>query len=149
VSLSILDKLNQDMKEAMRAKDKQRLTVIRSVKSSVQNEAINAGHELSDEEVLTVLNREMKQRRESLQEFEKAGREDLVDKIQQEISVLADYMPEQLSDKELQAVVDETIAETGASSKADMGRVMGAVMPKVKGRADGTAVRTLVQQSLK
>jgi uncharacterized protein len=149
VSLSILDKLNQDMKEAMRAKDKQRLTVIRSVKSSVQNEAINAGHELSDEEVLTVLNREMKQRRESLQEFEKAGREDLVDKIQQEISVLADYMPEQLSDKELQAVVDETIAETGASSKADMGLVMGAVMPKVKGRADGTAVRTLVQQSLK
>ncbi len=149
MSLSILDKLNQDMKEAMRAKDKQRLTVIRSVKSSVQNEAINAGHELSDEEVLTVLNREMKQRRESLQEFEKAGREDLVDKIQQEISVLADYMPEQLSDKELQAVVDETIAETGASSKADMGRVMGAVMPKVKGRADGTAVRTLVQQSLK
>ncbi|TVP85022.1 MAG: GatB/YqeY domain-containing protein [Alkalicoccus sp.] len=149
MSLSILDRLNQDMKEAMRAKDKQRLTVIRSVKSSVQNEAINAGHELSDEEVLTVLNREMKQRRESLQEFEKAGREDLVDKIQQEISVLADYMPEQLSDKELQAVVDETIAETGASSKADMGRVMGAVMPKVKGRADGAAVRTLVQQSLK
>ncbi|PTL40552.1 GatB/YqeY domain-containing protein [Alkalicoccus saliphilus] len=149
MSLSILDKLNQDMKEAMRAKEKQRLTVIRSVKSSVQNEAINAGHELSDEEVLTVLNREMKQRRESLQEFEKAGREDLVDKIQQEISILADYMPEQLSDKELQAVVDETIAETGASSKADMSRVMGAVMPKVKGRADGTAVRSLVQQSLK
>jgi uncharacterized protein len=148
VSLSVLDQLNQDMKQAMREKDKQRLSVIRSVKGSIQNEAINIGHDLSDEEVLTVLNREMKQRRESLHEFEKADRSDLVAKTQAEIDVLADYMPEQLSDEELKKVVDETIAETGAVSKSEMGKVMGAVMPKVKGRADGAAVRRLVQQSL-
>ncbi|WP_147802948.1 GatB/YqeY domain-containing protein [Alkalicoccus halolimnae] len=148
MSLSVLDQLNQDMKQAMREKDKQRLSVIRSVKGSIQNETINLGHDLSDEEVLTVLNREMKQRRESLHEFEKAGRSDLVAKTQAEIDVLADYMPEQLSDEELQKIVDETIAETGAVSKSEMGKVMGAVMPKVKGRADGTAVRRLVQQSL-
>ncbi|PRO65099.1 GatB/YqeY domain-containing protein [Alkalicoccus urumqiensis] len=148
MSLPLLDQLNQDMKQAMKQKEKQRLQVIRSVKNAIQNEQINAGHELSDEEALTVLNREMKQRRESLQEFDKAGRQDLVDKTQAEIDVLKDYLPEQLSEEELQQIVNETIAETGASGKSDMGRVMGAVMPKVKGRADGSDVRRLVQQSL-
>lgn len=148
MSPSVLDQLNQDMKQAMRDKDKQRLSVIRSVKSSIQNEAINLGHELSDEEALTVLNREMKQRRESLQEFDKAERFDLSEKTQAEIDILTEYLPAQLTEAELQAVVDDTIAETGASSKAEMGKVMSAVMPKVKGRADGTTVRKLVQQSL-
>lgn len=148
MSQSVLDQLNQDMKQAMRDKDKLRLSVIRSVKGALQNEEISLGHALSEEEALTVLNREMKQRRESLQEFDKADRNDLVEKMQAEINVLTDYLPAQLTEQELQSIVNETIEETGASGKSDMGKVMGAVMPKVKGRADGTAVRNLVQQSL-
>ncbi|WP_035211101.1 GatB/YqeY domain-containing protein [Alkalicoccus chagannorensis] len=144
----MINQLNEDMKQAMRAKEKERLSVIRSVKSALQNEAIQAGHDLSEEEVLTVLNREMKQRRESLQEFSRADREDLASKTQREIDLLSRYLPEQMSDEELQAVIDEAVAESGASGRADMGRVMGLVMPRVKGKADGGLVRERVQQSL-
>ncbi|MCL6617250.1 MAG: GatB/YqeY domain-containing protein, partial [Anoxybacillus ayderensis] len=94
------------------------------------------------------LSRELKQRKDSLQEFEKAGRTDLVDKVKEEITVLELYMPKQLSEEELVQIVKETIAEVGASSKADMGKVMGAIMPKVKGKADGSLVNKLVQQHL-
>jgi uncharacterized protein len=146
--LNILDQLNQDMKDAMRSRDKQRLSVIRSVKSSLQNESINKGQELTDDEILTVLNREMKQRKESLHEFEQADRQDLVIKTNAEIQVLSEYMPSQLSDEELRQIVHETIEQVGAQSKSDMGKVMGAIMPKVKGRADGSEVKQLVHQSL-
>ncbi|QKS73207.1 GatB/YqeY domain-containing protein [Paenalkalicoccus suaedae] len=146
--MHILDQLNQDMKDAMRKKDKQRLSVIRGVKSTLQNEAINKGSELSEDEVLTVLNREMKQRRESLHEFEQAERQDLVEKTKAEVSILSEYMPAQLDEAELDAIVAETVTEVGATSKADMGKVMGAIMPKVKGRADGTAVKKRVEQAL-
>lgn len=132
----------------MRSRDKQRLSVIRSVKSSLQNEAINKGQELIDDEILSVLNREMKQRKESLYEFEQADRKDLVDKTNIEIQILSEYMPSQFSDEELQQVVLETIEQVGATSKSDMGKVMSAIMPKVKGRADGSKVKNLVQQSL-
>ncbi|MFC4738167.1 GatB/YqeY domain-containing protein [Bacillus daqingensis] len=144
----VVEKLQQDMKQAMRDKDKIRLSVIRSVRGAMQNEAIGLGRELSEEEALTVLNRELKQRRESLQEFDKADRSDLVEKMNSEISVLQDYLPEQLSEQEVKDMVAKTVEETGASSKADMGMVMGAVMPKVKGRADGTLVRQIVQEQL-
>ncbi|WP_280768508.1 GatB/YqeY domain-containing protein [Salipaludibacillus daqingensis] len=146
--MNILDQLNQDMKDAMRNRDKQRLSVIRSVKSSLQNDQINKGEELSDDEILTVLNREMNQRKESLYEFEKADRKELVDKTNAEIQLLSEYMPSQLSDEELQLIVTETVEEVGAKSKSDMGKVMGAIMPKVKGRTDGSKVKNFVQQSL-
>jgi uncharacterized protein YqeY len=136
------------MKEAMRNKEKQRLSVIRSVKASLQNESIKLGKEITDEEALSVLSREMKQRKESLHEFEQANRSDLVEKTKLEIELLEEYMPAQLSDEELQQIVDETIQETGAGSKAQMGKVMGAIMPKVKGRADGTRVKQMVEQNL-
>ncbi len=132
----------------MRNRDKQRLSVIRSVKSSLQNDQINKGEELSDDEILTVLNREMNQRKESLYEFEKADRKELVDKTNAEIQLLSEYMPSQLSDEELQLIVTETVEEVGAKSKSDMGKVMGAIMPKVKGRTDGSKVKNFVQQSL-
>ncbi|NJP36498.1 GatB/YqeY domain-containing protein [Alkalicoccus luteus] len=144
----VVEQLQQDMKQAMRNKDKTRLSVIRSVRGAMQNEAIGLGRELSEEEALTVLNRELKQRRESLQEFDKADRSDLVEKMNGEILVLQDYLPEQLSEQEVRDMVAQTVKETGASSKADMGTVMGAVMPKVKGRADGTLVRKIVQEQL-
>lgn len=146
--MSLLERLNNDMKQAMKSKDKDKLTVIRMIKASLQNEAIKLGNELSEEQELTVLSREMKQRKDSLHEFDKAGRPDLVEKLRQELEVVELYMPEQLSEEEVDSIVRETIAETGASSKADMGKVMSAIMPKVKGKADGSLVNKLVQQHL-
>jgi uncharacterized protein len=147
--LSLLERLNNDMKQAMKNKEKDRLTTIRMIKASLQNEAIKFGkQELSEEEELTVLSREVKQRKDSLQEFEKAGREDLVEKIQNELKHVEVYMPQQLSEEEVASIVKEAIAETGAASKADMGRVMAVIMPKVKGKADGSLVNKLVQQHL-
>ncbi|MDG5786541.1 GatB/YqeY domain-containing protein [Evansella sp. AB-P1] len=146
--MNLLDQLNQDMKDAMKKKEKQRLTVIRSLKSALQNEAIDLGRELSDDESLTVLSREMKKLKESLQGYEQANREDLVEKTKVEIELVEVYMPSQLSDEELEQIVKETISEVGATSKADMGKVMGAIMPKVKGRADGKKINQLVQKLL-
>ncbi|MCV9884903.1 GatB/YqeY domain-containing protein [Metabacillus halosaccharovorans] len=147
--MSLLDRLNQDMKQAMKNKEKDKLVVIRMVKAALQNEAIKLGNnELSAEEELTVLSRELKQRKDSLQEFKNADRLDLVEKTQAEIDILVDYMPEQLSEEEVSEIVKKTISEVNATSKADMGKVMGALMPKVKGKADGSLVNKLVQQQL-
>jgi uncharacterized protein YqeY len=136
------------MKQAMKNKEKAKLSVIRMIKASIQNEAIKFGHDLSEDEELTVLSREVKQRKDSLHEFEKAGREDLVEKIRTELQYVDVYMPKQLTEEELSAIVQETISEVGAVSKADMGKVMSAIMPKVKGKADGSLVNKLVQQHL-
>ncbi|OZI10206.1 GatB/YqeY domain-containing protein [Bacillus sp. FJAT-42315] len=146
--MSLLERLNNDMKQAMKNKEKDKLTVIRMLKASLQNEAIKAGKELAEDDELAVLSREVKQRKDSLHEFEKAGREDLVSKIQTELTYVNIYMPEQLSEEELEAIVQETIVEVNASSKADMGKVMSALMPKVKGKADGGTVNKLVQTKL-
>ncbi|KON86996.1 hypothetical protein AF332_09355 [Sporosarcina globispora] len=146
--MSLLERLNEDMKQAMRNKEKEKLTVIRMIKASLQNEAIKLGEDLNEEQELTVLSREVKQRKDSLHEFEKAGREDLVEKIRTELQYVELYMPKQLSEEEVSKIVAETIAETGATSKADMGKVMAAIMPKVKGKADGSLVNKLVQQHL-
>ncbi|GLI86408.1 hypothetical protein AF331_01945 [Rossellomorea marisflavi] len=147
--MSLLDRLNDDMKQAMKNKEKEKLSVIRMLKASLQNEAIKHGkQQLSEDEELTVLSREVKQRKDSLQEFQNAGRDDLVEKLQAELTYVEIYMPEQLSEEEVSAIVQETVAEVGASSKADMGRVMGAIMPKVKGKADGALVNKLVLHHL-
>ncbi|WCK53470.1 GatB/YqeY domain-containing protein [Aneurinibacillus sp. Ricciae_BoGa-3] len=146
--MKLVERLNEEMKQAMKSKDKLKLSVIRMVKSSVKNEEINQGKELTDDEVLTVLTRELKQRRDSLQEFEKAGREDLAAHARDEINVLIEYMPEQLDEEEIRKLVSEAIQQSGASSKKDMGKVMGALMPKVKGRADGSLVNKIVQELL-
>ncbi|WLR49890.1 GatB/YqeY domain-containing protein [Bacillus tianshenii] len=147
--MKLAERLTDDMKQAMKNRDKDKLAVIRMVRASLQNEAIKLGKdELSQDEELTILNRELKQRKDSLHEFQEAGRNDLAEKTQSEIDVLQTYMPEQLSDEELDQIVQETIAEVGASSKADMGKVMGAIMPKVKGKADGSKVNQAVMKHL-
>ena len=146
--MSLLERLNNDMKQAMKNKEKDKLSVIRMIKASVQNESIKLGHDLSEEEELTVLSRELKQRKDSLHEFEKAGREDLVEKLRTELTFVELYMPKQLSEEELADIVKTTISEVGANSKAEMGKVMAAIMPKVKGKADGSLVNKLVQQHL-
>ncbi|MGG2941726.1 GatB/YqeY domain-containing protein [Bacillus safensis] len=147
--MSLLEQLNSDMKLMMKNREKDKLVVIRMVKASLQNEAIKLKKDsLTGDEELTVLSREIKQRKDSLHEFSKANRLDLVDKVQKEIDILAVYLPEQLSEEELQTIVKETITETGASSKADMGKVMSAIMPKVKGKADGAVINRLVSEQL-
>ncbi|PKR79033.1 hypothetical protein CEY16_04590 [Halalkalibacillus sediminis] len=147
--MTLLERLNEDMKQAMRNKEKDKLTVIRMVKASLQNEAIKKKDgELSEEEELQVLTREVKQRKDSLQEFREADREDLAVKTEQELVIIEQYLPKQLTDDELKQVIQETIEEVGASSKQDMGRVMSAVMPKVQGKADGSKVNQIVMKQL-
>lgn len=146
--MSLLERLNNDMKQAMKNKEKDKLSVIRMLKASIQNEALKQRQDLTDDEELTVLSRELKQRKDSLQEFENAGRSDLVDKVRTELVYVEAYMPEQLSEEKISEIVKQTIEEVSATSKADMGRVMGALMPKVKGKADGSLVNKLVQQHL-
>ena len=147
-SVTLLSTLNADMKTAMKAKDKERLAVIRMLKASLQNEEIKVGHELNADEELTILSREMKQRRDSLAEFEKAGREDLSEKVKIEIAIVEKYLPAQLSDEEIRQIVTQAIADTNATSPSEFGKVMGAVMPKVKGKADGNQVNAIVKELL-
>lgn len=147
--MSLMDKLNEDMKQAMKDKDKEKLSVIRMVKASLQNEAIQLGVDtLQEENELSILSRELKQRNDSLKEFKNAGREDLVEKLEKEIEILTVYLPKQLTEEELEEIVKETISEVNATSKKDFGKVMGRIMPKVKGKADGSIVQKIVQQQL-
>lgn len=142
------DQLTADMKEAMKAKDKERLSVVRMLKASVQNEEIKLGHDLTDEEALTLLSRELKQRKDSYEEFKSAGREDLLAPLEKEICIVQTYLPEPLTTEELTSIITETISEVQAEQMSDFGKVMGAVMPKVKGRADGKEIQAIVKQQL-
>lgn len=146
--MTVLEELNQDMKTAMKAKDRESLTTIRMLKSALQNEQINKGDELTEDEELTILAREKKQRVESLNEFKEADRTDLVEKLEKELSIVDHYLPEQLSEEEIVQIVQDAVEQTGADSMKDMGKVMGAVLPKVKGKADGSLVSSIVKQEL-
>lgn len=146
--MSILNQLNEDMKTAMRAKDKDSLTTIRMIKSAIQNEEIRKGSELNQDEEIAIVSREKKQRLESLNEFEKAERDDLVEKLNRELEIVDKYLPEQLAEDEVRGIVNETINEVGAESMQDMGKVMSTIMPKVAGRADGGTINKLVREEL-
>lgn len=146
--MNLSERLNDDMKQAMKSQDKFKLTTIRMMRASVKNMEIELRRPLEDSEVLDILSREIKIRKDSLQEFQKAGRDDLVTGLAAEIEIISQYLPEQLTEEEIQEIVRQTIHELGASSKADMGKVMGALMPKTKGRADGKLVNKAVQQFL-
>lgn len=148
--MSIKDLLTEDMKQAMKDKEsgKLRLSVIRMARANIKNIEIDEKRELNDDEVLAVLVKEVKMRQDSLEEFAKAGREELVEQAKQEIAILRKYLPEQLSDEELRALVEEAVAETGAAGPKDMGKVMAALMPKTRGRADGKRINTMVRELL-
>lgn len=146
--MSLLDNLKKDMITAMKAKDKETLSVVRMLKASVQNEQINLGHDLTPDEENALMAKEYKQRKDSMAEFEKGGRQDLVDATKKEMAVVAKYMPKQMSADEVQKVVEETISEVNATSMKDFGKVMGAIMPKVKGKADGKVVNESVKKVL-
>ncbi|RCW51296.1 GatB/YqeY domain-containing protein [Paenibacillus prosopidis] len=147
--MNLSERLTDDMKQAMKNQDKFKLSVIRMMRASVKNLEIDLKRPLDDNEVLEILSREVKQRKDSLQEFKKAGRDDLVADLVVEIEIISQYLPEQLTEEEIQEIVTQTIHELGASSKADMGKVMSALLPKTKGRADGKLVNQFVQQLLK
>ncbi|MBW5444890.1 GatB/YqeY domain-containing protein [Cohnella sp. CFH 77786] len=146
--MNLADRLNEDMKQAMKSGDKFRLSTIRLVRASIKNQEIELRRPLNDDEMIQVVSRELKQRRDSLQDFQKAGREDLVANVSAEIEIISQYLPQQLTEEEIKEIVLQTMQETGASSKSDLGKLMGALMPKVKGRADGKLVNQLVQQLL-
>ena len=146
---TLLDRLQSDVKEAMKARDSDRVQSLRMFVNSVQTEAKSKLRDLSDDEVVTVLQREKKKRVEAAEAFEAGGHPDRAEAERTQAAMLDEYLPEQLSDEELQALVAAAIAETGASAPSDMGTVMKAVMPKVAGRADGKAVSSAVGAALR
>jgi uncharacterized protein YqeY len=143
------DKVNADMTAAMKAKDAPRLSALRMLKAAIMNKGVEKGHDLDDTEVQQVVSSLVKQRRDSIEQFEKAGRTDLVDKETGEIKVLEHYLPPAASVADIEAAVAAAIAETGASSPKDMGKVMKAVMPMLAGKnADGKTVNEIVRRKL-
>ncbi|MFD1422961.1 GatB/YqeY domain-containing protein [Laceyella tengchongensis] len=146
--MSLSTQLDQDMKLALKNKDKGKLSTIRMLKAALKKVEIDKRRPLTDDEILDVITKQVKQRRDSIVEYEKAGRDELAAKEKEEMVILESYLPEQLSEEEVRAIVAEAVKQVGASSKADMGKVMGAIMPKVKGRADGRLVNRLVSEAL-
>ena len=147
--MSLMEKLTADMKEAMKQGEKERLSVIRLVRGSVRQAEIDGKKTLSDDEIIGVITKEVKMRRDSIEEFERGGRSDLVEKTQAEIAILMPYLPAQLSPDEVRQIVETAVAEVGATTAKDMGKVMGVLMPRVKGRADGKLVNEIVRSLLK
>lgn len=146
--MSLEERLLQDQNEATKARDRFRLTVIRMLRAELQNAAIAKKAPLNPDEALTVLAREVKRRQESLGDYERADRPELLESLKQEIALLQHYLPDQLSEDELIEMVRQVVSEAGAVKKSDLGRVMGLLMPRVKGRAGGTAVRQAVEKVL-
>jgi uncharacterized protein YqeY len=146
--VSLRDRIQSDVATAMRSGDALRRDVLRMTQSAAYNVEKREKRTLSEEDYAAVLAKEVKTRRESVDAFRKGGREDLVAKEEAEIAILSKYLPQQLTDDEIQALVDEAIAATGASSARDMGKVMGVLSPKTRGRADGKRVSELVARAL-
>ena len=146
--MGLIEDIQAAVKEAMKNKEKLRLGVLRMLMSELKNRKIELQRELEEADILQVITRMVKQRHDSAEQFAKGGREELAAKEKGEIEVLESYLPEGLSEAELEELVKQAIAETGAQSKKDMGKVMKAVMPKIAGRADGKQVNQLVSRLL-
>ena len=146
--MGLLEKLQNEMKTALKSGDKERLSVIRMLISEIKKAQIDAKKELTDDEIINILQKYAKQRKESIKQYKEAGREDLAQKEELELKIVSEFLPEALSEEEIEKIVEETIKETGASSMKDMGKVMKAAMEKVKGRADGSVVSKIVKEKL-
>lgn len=146
--MSLKDQLTQDMKEAMKAKQSERLGTIRQLRGAIKNKEIERQQELDDEAILGVIGTLVKQRREAAQMYRDNDRPELADKEEAELEVLQQYLPAQLSEDELRTIVGEVIAEIGATSIKDMGKVMPRIMAKTKGAADGKIVNQIVREHL-
>lgn len=146
--MSLTERINQDVKQAMKARDKETLKVIRMIKSALQMEQLKHSESLTEEEEITIIVRELKQRKDSLAEFEKAERHDLVEEVTAEIEVVERYLPKQLSEEEIEVEVQKVMDELGATSSADFGKVMGKAMANLKGQADGNLVKQVTKKLL-
>jgi uncharacterized protein YqeY len=146
--MSLKEILLEDMKTAMREKDTLKKNAIQMVRSAILQVEKDNRVTLDDDSIIDVIGKEVKKRRDSLSEFEKSGRQDLIDNLKTEIDVLMQYLPEQLSEEELEKIVKQAIQDTGASSMKDIGKVMQAVMPNVKGRADGKIINQIIKKIL-
>ena len=146
--MSLKDRITSDVKDAMRAKDKPRLGTLRLITAAIKQQEVDERIELDDTQVLALLDKMRKQRRESISQFEKAKRDDLIAQEVSELDIIKTYLPEQLSDAEIAALIDETMAATGAASIKDMGKVMGQLKPKLQGRADMAAVSAMIKAKL-
>ena len=146
--MTLTERINQDIKTAMKAKDKDSLKVLRMLKAALQKEALEQPEPLSQDQKITIISQELKQRRDSLAEFKKADREDLVSATQDEIVIVQKYLPEQLSPEALEAKVREIMAQVGVTSKADFGKVMGLAASSLKGQAEGKAINETVKRLL-
>jgi uncharacterized protein YqeY len=146
--MSLKERLLEDMKNAMKQKDTVSKNAIQMARAAILQVEKDNQITLDDDGIIEVIAKEVKKRRDVLPDYERSGRQDLVDELKTEIAVLMKYLPQQLSEEELEAVVRQAVEETGASSPKDMGRVMQAVMPKVKGRADGKLVNAIVKKIL-
>ena len=144
----LTEKIRADLTAAMKAQEKERLSTIRMLQSAVKNEQINAGHELSDEEAMSVIRKAVKQRQDSIEQYTNAGRTELADKERSEMELLKTYLPAELSAEELEAGIREIIASTGAQSKKDLGKVMKEATARFKGRVDGKKIQEAVSRLL-
>ncbi|MCF7885336.1 MAG: GatB/YqeY domain-containing protein [Candidatus Marinimicrobia bacterium] len=146
--MGLLEKITEDMKKAMKNKQKNRMQVLRLLRSDLKTAMIDKKGEFTEEDAMAVITKAAKNRKESIESYKKGDREDLVEEEQKELEVIEEYLPEQMSDNEIKALVDEVIEETGATSMSDMGKVMGTIMPQVKGKADGNKVQAIVRSKL-
>lgn len=145
---ALRDRLSIELREAMKARDRTRVATIRLLMTAVREREVEVGHDLSDEEVEEVAATQAKRRREAAEAYDEGGRPELAERERAELAILETYLPEQLSNGELDAIIDEAVAATGASGPGDTGKVMGRVMGQVKGRADGSEVRRRVADRL-
>jgi len=146
--MSLKERILQDVKDAMRTKDKPRLATLRLITAAIKQREVDERIELDDTQVITVLDKMSKQRRESISQFEQAGRDDLIAQEAAELELIQTYLPEQLGEDELQTLIEEALQQTGAASIKDMGKVMGQLKPKLQGRADMGAVSALIKARL-
>jgi uncharacterized protein YqeY len=146
--MSLKDRIQQDVKDAMRAKDKSRLAAIRLITAAIKQREVDERIELDDTQVTAVLDKMAKQRRESISQFEKAGRDDLIAQEVMELEIIQSYLPEQLGEDEIIALIDSAMQATGATSIKDMGKVMGQLKPQLQGRADMGAVSAMIKARL-
>ena len=147
--MALKKQLLTDLKAAMKAKDKVRKSTITLIRAAIlQEEKDTQLDDLEDSDIEAIISKQYKQRKDSLKEFEKAGRDDLIEQTKAEMAIIEDYLPKQLSPDEIGTIVEDTIQEIGAESMKDMGKVMKAIMPKVKGKADGKVVNQIVREKL-
>lgn len=146
--MSLKEKLQEDLKSSMKNKDTVKKSVVTLIRAAIKQHEVDNRVELADDAIIDIISKQLKQRKDSLAEFIKANRDDLVEETKSEIQVLEGYLPQQLSEEELEKIVIETIAEVGATSMKDMGKIMVAIKPKTAGRADGRKINELVKKNL-